>query len=501
MKTTKKIFALLLALAMVMSMAVTAFADDAAAVAATSLTDTGILTIKNATAGYNYNFYRILDLAEISSDGKPVYAMREDGLWDAFFENGNFGEKAFEVSEGYVREIKLIDGKEWTAQELAEAVVAFANANSIERDFGTKMTTSGDYRSGTPRQFGYYVMATDRVGTTETSVKYTAFVLMVPELPIEEKNLLNPTIEKFVQEDSEAGAGDDGWKDDDKNEYNVAEIEQPVKFKVVVHLKSGSDLYVIRDELSDKFEGLANLEMEYSGGGTVDSTRVDVETTDNSFTITLKDTFRKNIEDGTTLTIRYTAKLKDDAIIGHDGNKNTAYLDYTDVVTKERATASDETYTKTYKLHVKKVDETGAPLEGAAFELHHAVDGSVIHVTNESGSNVYTVTADQSAGTLMAATGENCEFTVNGLDTVDHYILKEMNVPSGYVKMDDTTIEINPADTENFVNDTYTITVENLPGVQMPTTGGMGTTIFYAIGGLMTAAALILLITKKRMAA
>jgi len=195
MKTMRKIFTLVLAMTILLSMVVTANAT-AADPAPAAMNNTGLLTIQNATAGYVYSLYRILDLETISSEGDPVYIMRADGRWNGFFEDDAYGAPYFEVSGKYVKEIKSAD-PELTGQLLAEKVLAYAQANSIPADISGKISISGDYRSGTPRQYGYYVMATDRPGTSD----YTTFTLMTPTLNIREKNFQEPTIEKFVQED------------------------------------------------------------------------------------------------------------------------------------------------------------------------------------------------------------------------------------------------------------------------------------------------------------
>jgi len=494
MKTMRKIFTLVLAMTILLSMVVTANAT-AADPAPAAMNNTGLLTIQNATAGYVYSLYRILDLETISSDGKPVYIMRADGLWDDFFTDAEYGAPYFEVSGKYVKEIKTTN-PELTGQMLAEKVLAYAQANSIAADVSGKISISGDYRSGTPRQYGYYVMATDRAGTS----KYTTFTLMTPTMSILEKNAQDPSIEKFVQEDSEMGTGDSGWKDDDdtieSNRYNVAEIEQPVKFKIIVNLKAGTDKYTITDTMPN-FEGLSDLSFDFSGGGTIDDSRVEITSTENSFTVVLKDNFRATIEDGQTLTITYTAKLKSNANIGTEGNENEVVLSYGDGKTDD-----DQTYTKTYSLTVTKVDELNQPLDGAIFQLFHENSDHPLHF-GQNGSN-YTITNSETNGSDIVDTiipdGTTCTFTINGLDTVDKYILKEIKVPDGYVKMDDQVIVIDPS-SANFdpATDTVSIDIQNLPGVTMPETGGMGTTVFYVTGGILVLAAIALLVTKKRM--
>ena len=97
-----------------------------------------------------------------------------------------------------------------------------------------------------------------------------------------------------------------------------------------------------------------------------------------------------------------------------------------------------------------------------------------------------------------------------GLD-VGTYIMEETLVPAGYNKCADITVTITAAHEETDKENAKTVikfnnadpivnNVVNKSGATLPETGGIGTTIFYALGGLMVVAAAVLLVTKKRMA-
>ena len=153
----------------------------------------------------------------------------------------------------------------------------------------------------------------------------------------------------------------------------------------------------------------------------------------------------------------------------------------------------------TYKVTANKVNENQQPLEGAEFELFKkAKDGSWISKEKRTG------------------TGDNQNvFEWIGLDDGD-YKIEETTTPSGYNTIDpieftitaehDTTAD-NPelktlsgnVFTGNVTTGAVSANIVNKSGSTLPETGGIGTTVFYVIGGMLMAAAAVLLITKKRM--
>lgn len=471
MKTMRKVFAMVLVLAMVLTLAV-------AASAATAMTDTGTITIKKATAGTTYTLYRVLDIEKVAADGENVYIL--NNKWRDFITTeAAKADAKFTLSGDYVKTVLDTAG----AQEFAEAVVAYAKANGIEHDGQSKMTISGDYTSGTPRQYGYYVLASDREGL---GVKYTVFAIDKSVVSIDEKNVSVASIEKFVQEDSDINEPGNGW-----GEENAAEIAQPISFKIIAEVAPGTDVYTIEDKALN-FQHIENLNVEYSGGALTQgsdytvSVNDEADAGDNGFVITLSDNFRKLIEEGDKITITYTACLKATATIAGTGNINEVEL-------KEAGTVvdSDTTTTYTYKLNVNKVDENGNPLAGATFQFSH----NGVNLKFAAGeNNTYVVSHDGAVESITTdATGK---FTISGLDTEDEYVLTETAAPSGYILMDPETIVLAHSDSA-----TQEITVTNLPGVELPSTGGVGTTIFYVIGAVLVCGAAVLLVTKKRMGA
>lgn len=500
MKNTQRLFAMLLAVAMVLSMAVTAFADDtppdpASIPSFTALENTANITIVGAASGTQYTIYRIFDIAKLdeTNTANPKHVFITNTKWAAFAEAESAKENGFfKISNDYLKTITIKDNAtDAEKQAFAKAVIDYAKEHNIAYDGQSDtLDTSGTYAPATPYQYGYYVLVSSR---SSTDPQYSLFVLDNNGAEVKEKNSAVVTLQKYVQEDSKIGDGQDGWY-----ESNAAEIGQAVHFKIVLTAAAGTDHYTIEDTMNG-FEELSDITAYYSNGAVVKGEDWDFtkDETSGRYVIEIIPSFRSLLKDGQWLQFSYTAKLKPNAVIAGNGNPNKAILNSTvldedgDPVTTK--VGEDSTVTYTYKLIVKKLDETGAALAGATFTLT-GKDGPLSFTRVDDTTN-YIV--DPKSDTTEITTDATGTFSINGLDSVDEYVLNETKAPEGYILMDPETIILDPS------NNTHERTVEvtNLPGVDMPETGGMGTTIIYAVGGLMVLAAVVLLVTKKRMAA
>ena len=237
---------------------------------------------------------------------------------------------------------------------------------------------------------------------------------------------------------------------------------------------------------------------------------------------------------GDVIKIEYTAKLNSNAVVGSAGNPNKYnvtfandpnwYDDGTGPQPDNPPTGNTPPVTNTvftYKLVVNKIKSDNTALTGADFELYKFVKGTG---TDTYGSDSGTWTSVESLHTGEGAVNPNktksasgsvadSVFTFSGIDD-GVYKLVESQTPDGYNTIDPIIFTVTPT-ADGDLPDTITIgsaafsctdstgaisgDVVNNQGVTLPSTGGMGTTVFYIVGGLLVAGALVLLIVKKRM--
>ena len=308
-----------------------------------------------------------------------------------------------------------------------------------------------------------------------------------PNVTITEKNE-KPTIEKKVKNHN------NDWVDE-----NTAKIGDTVEFKITIHVEAGAQKYKVTDTMEK------GLSFNF-GSIKIDDAALD----DNNATLTLKQkegdpTFTLTFADsyvagkvGETIVVTYTATLNENAVVA--GNKNSATLHYSN-----QHTVNKETTTYTYEFDLVKVDgTTNKLLDGAKFKLYDAKDSvTPIKVVPVAGG--YRVANGNEAGATETIAVTGGKVHISGLDKTTYW-LEETKAPDGYNML----TERKPVDLTNGSNNTtltsdtwseadHGVAVENNAGTVLPSTGGMGTTLFYVIGGGLMVAAVVLLVTKKRM--
>ena len=490
MKYMKKFMALLAALTIALTMAVPAFAESGTA------SSTGEITIDNAVTGTTYKAYRIFDLESYDTD-KDAYSYKLSTKWENFPKYSTTidgkavsAEEFFSVnSAGY---IEWKDAKKEAGADFAKLAKAFVDANSIACD--KKETATGAKVTFENLTLGYYLVDTSlgslcSLDTTE------------PSVTIKEKNS-DTTIEKKIVIDG-----------DEKVDSNSAGIGDTVNFKITITVKDGDPKgYVLHDQLSGLTFDPDSLKVTIGTRTLNAGTDYTLETTPED-----KDSFDVKFKDGTlkpndVVVVTYSATVAADATIAGAGNTNKAQLDYSG-----KHSTDEKTTTYVWKLNVHKyaLDSKNheVALSGAKFVLYREDGGTKEYAKLTNGRIVGWVT-DQSDATTLETSGEG-NILIEGLN-VGTYYLEETEAPAGYNKLTEPieveitamTSATSGSETVQYKNsneDSYTqatdatVKVLNQAGKQLPSTGGIGTTLFYVIGGGLMAVAAVLLVTKKRM--
>lgn len=206
------------------------------------------------------------------------------------------------------------------------------------------------------------------------------------------------------------------------------------------------------------------------------------------------------LENDDQLIVTYSATLNDKAEIGNTGNKNETKLTYGDNNKTETAT----TTTRTFEIPVFKYTGTDTPLPGAIFKLSTDEKGNdIIKLEKKKGTTTEEYLVNSSGTVTEITTGDTGKFTIQGLAAGTYY-LTETQQPAGYNKLKDPIqIKIDGAGVIKVVTNQEEVVTEvkvlNQTGSILPSTGGMGTTLFYIFGAILVIGSGVVLITKKRM--
>ncbi len=518
MKAMKKLASLLLALVMALALAVPAFAAG----------ETYSITIANAAAGHTYEAYQIFtgDLST-NADGKKVLSniIWGDGVSDA-------GKAALGDAATKAESIKTeADAKAFAkevAQYLTKATESTAQANG-------KYVISN-------LEAGYYLVKDKDNTLTGKDDFYTAYIMEVVGDVTAKPKGDKPTLEKQVKHNE-----DDKWDVVGDNQ-----IGDTVNFRTVSTVPDTSNYtsytYIIHDTMSagltSKVEKTSDVTIKVNdenGNGTaLDSeyytVAVDAEDA-NTFTVTIniiKAVADEKMKAGDKLYTYYTGVLNSSAVVKSADNTNEAKLEYSNNPNNgedKATTPPSKVYDWTFQMEINKVDENNKALTGAKFVLSKNGNLKVADMKcNEDG--VPTVMTDliglvKDGDSYRIATAndqvENITYvieagavTIKGLDDATDYYLYETKAPVGYNQLKDPvkfkiSAEYDKNGSELAANNP-TVTVDNgepsislsanivnKAGSTLPSTGGIGTTIFYVVGSVLVIGAAVVLITRKRM--
>ena len=335
-------------------------------------------------------------------------------------------------------------------------------------------------------------------------------------MTINEKNGA-PTVDKEVLEDSTNTYG----------KGNDADVGDTVTFRATIKVTDGDPQnYVLHDKMSEglTFKGITSVTRTNAGtsaNNTLNGTDhytlkqgSDLADSDCTFELAFKENVLKPND---VVVVEYTAVINEKAVIGSTGNPNEATLEYKNGTRGQ--TSSTKTYT--WKIDIYKYFQDSAgikkPLKDATFVLYRRNSSNNPEYAKISANKIEWVTEkDQATPLISDADGK---IAISRLDA-DTYYLEETKAPTSYnpltspieIKIEHSTMNETSASAtitykqqgteDSATNITSTenrVEVENKTGTTLPSTGGIGTTIFYVVGGGLMVAAIVLLITKKRM--
>jgi fimbrial isopeptide formation D2 family protein/LPXTG-motif cell wall-anchored protein len=496
MNLTKKLFSYIVAIAMIFTL--TAFAGGAVNAADTTYK----LTLNGTTKGHTYEAYQVFtgDLST-NTDGDKVLSNVQWGEGVTYTQVTGENKSAADVAKA------LGDGTMTTAQ-LINQLTLTTPVKTVNSSTDSTSTVIDKLAAG-------YYLVKDKDGTqANTSDAYTKFIVKV--VGDSEANVKSgvPTVEKKVKDtnDSIGETSTSGWQD--SADYDIGD-DVPYQITGTMPDNIGDYTtykYIFTDTMSKGLSfktGSAKIMI-----GTTEVTgkfTENVTTNDDGSTVTwtcndLKGIDGVTVNKDTTVVVTYKATLNKKAVIGSAGNPNTVNLTYSNNPNKggegeTGKTPDDKNIVFTYKAVVNKVDQGKKSLAGAGFTLQKKVNGAY--------TDVKSFTA-----------GEATKFEFTGLDDGD-YKLIESTTPEGYNTITPIEFTISAthdetADEPTLISLTTKVTtgvaaftadkdagslttdVVNKKGSTLPETGGMGTTLLYAVGGVLVAlAAAYIIISKK----
>ena len=525
----KKFFAILLALVMVLSLSVTAFAAN--------------VTVPNGD--HTYVAYQIFTGSQSESEGALGNVAWGTGINASSFltalknvNDGTFANGTNPSAEGYkanvFTDITYDSGNaDASAKLVAEALSGFADSSAAAEKFA-KLALANKAGNGTTLASGeneltdgYYLI----VDTTNVSgvddVANPALLQVTRDITIASKTN-KPTVDKQVQDetaDAEAGSTG-GW-----GETADHAINESFQFKLTAHLpaETGFDRYAayevkFTDTWSEgvTYEDIVSITVD--GVSVTNDASLDIDTINRKMIIDIpnvKTIFGVDLSDGADVIVIYKAHLNEKAAVAKqtpantdDDNQNKVYLEYSNKPdgTGLGKTAEDTVYVFTYEVDNTKYKDSVADsnkLGGAGFRLYKSDGETEINLIFDDTKNAYRPVTSTETGVEMTSASGTGVFNIIGLDA-GTYVLRETTTPNGFNTCEDITIEISATHKENDDNVSATVTltnssnmtnpIVNRSGSVLPETGGIGTTIFYVVGSLLVLAAGVLLITKKRMA-
>ena len=496
MKLFKKIAGFILAFAMILAIAMPSvvMADD-----------NYTITITPTTSDYTYEAYQIFG-------GKLSNDTLSDITWgDGITEAG----KTALLADYNVKDAAGL------AKKLAEFASNSADVKAFAKKAGkylqnpTSAKAVGNTATIKVAKAGYYLIK-DKDNTLGTKDEtYTEFILKVVKNQTVAPKSDKPTSEKKVKDinDSE-GTTMPGWQD--SADWDIGD---KVPFQLKGTVAADYDNYKVYKMTFHDYEskGLTfdkdSVKVYVDSQPITDTTKYQVVTEHLEANCTFEVRFAdlKQISDvkaGSVITVEYESELNQDAVIGSLGNPNEMYMEFSNNPNDEQGgetgkTPVDKVIVFTYKTIVNKVDPDGTPLKGAEFTLEKKVGDEWVEkavVKNTEGTTfsftglddgLYRLTETKTPSEYNTMNPNPLEFTISATHE-ETAVKPRLLTLTGKVTTGDVSFE------SSLENGSLTANVVNHKGSELPSTGGMGTTILYVAGAVMILAAGAFLVMQKK---
>lgn len=532
-KTIKKLLAALLAVAMVCAMAIPAFADDTEEDLGKNHCYDAFQIFKGDVTGNDTDGFKISNVGWGSSIAHPnefLAQLTKDSTIGGEFETNSTAQEAVAVIS------------KWHDSDNNSIAFARCVCNYVYSDRDSTPVLRGGHTNGFElEEAGYYLI----VDTSSFSSSadgdsyhaYNSFLLKVDEAhhhvqitPKVEK----PTVEKKVYDN------DDGSSTGDNNGWGSSAdhaINEEFQFQLIAKLPESEnnghayDYYdkysvIFHDTLSDgiTYDRPDSVVIKSNGKTYVipnDSSKYTIGLESQNYLVVKIPDVKAcakdagfDLNDGATITVTYTAHLNENAAVnGSAENKNSVRLQYSNNPRPDgeywgytpNYTPESEVYVYTYQLNNTKLaeNEHGAPLKDVGFRLYSDADYKNEVELYQDGEFYYPIKNASNKQAVEMKSAEDGTFNVKGLDAGTYY-LKETKTPADYNPCDVPPVIIKANHNGNHVELdssklSTTIINKKAGGITLPSTGGIGTTLFYVVGGGLMVAAIVLLVTKKRM--
>lgn len=459
MKPISRIASLLLALIMIIAMATTVFAAS-----------DGSITVENPKEGETYTAYKIFDVVYKEDKTAYSYTIASDSLWLTAVQSYAGITLSEAVTDGDGNTFHIVTQN----NDFSAAAFAKVLQGAMAGKDGTELTLSGGKATASGLELGYYFVSS-------TNGALCNLTTTQPDAVIYDKN--DVPFEKTADDVS-------------------VEVGQTVNFTIEGKVPDTTGFATYIFEITDTMTtGLTYAkDVQVYVDGTLLDANFTLTNTPNDDAATgfalVIDVMELQSQVGKQIKVTYSAVVNENAVA--TVQQNDAKLKYSNDPTDSTkyTTIPDEVKLYTAKIVIDKF-ETGnesKKLEGAQFVLMNAQ--SQFYAYDETAQAVSWV-AEQKDATVVTTDADGAAAFIGLEDGV--YTLKEIKAPTGYNLLTDT-IEITVAGSDA---DVTTLTVEtdvaNSTGSQLPSTGGIGTTIFYTVGGILMAVSAVLLVTKKRL--